>query len=283
VHASVVTSRKDERLRTVFEAHRGALSAYLSRLGVPLDERDDVHQEVLLIVASKLEAVTPGSERAFLFATAQRVASNARRGLRRRLRKADRLSSVEADPLPSIEDLIDQLHARALLDDALDETPGDARLVFLLHELNGVALGEIAKRLGLPAGTVASRVRRARASLDEWVRKKEGGGAASSRAGAVDRSPSRPDRGDPEILSWWVSGGETHALRALVRVFERAHPNASVVSAAVSGTTSAKQQLLTRMSRGTPPDTFQVNGGIDLHRWVRRGSCDRMESLDFLF
>jgi glucose/mannose transport system substrate-binding protein len=38
------------------------------------------------------------------------------------------------------------------------------------------------------------------------------------------------------------------------------------------------------MTRGRPPDTFQVNGGTDLFSWVGCGAVrERMEPLDFLF
>jgi glucose/mannose transport system substrate-binding protein len=253
-------------------------------MGVPEGEIEDVVQEALVVTASRLPHLEPGSERAFLYATALYIARNARRGLRRRQRATDRLLQLPNDPIPGADDLTDQLRARAMLEEALEQLPGEARLVFLLFELQEMPLSRIAERLGLPEGTVASRLRRARQILGDWASRVTASAQferSRSKSGSSRRTPST---GDPEILSWWVSRGETEALRALLGVYSRAHPNASVVSAAVSGTPIARQQLRSRMTRGQPPDTFQVNGGIDLFSWVGSGAVrERMEPLDFLF
>jgi glucose/mannose transport system substrate-binding protein len=275
----------DDRLRTVVERNRHGLRRYLARIGVPAAELEDVIQDALVVVAARLAHLAPGTERAFLYATALHIAQNTRRGLRRRQRAADRLLQLPSDPLPSAEDLTDQLRARAMLEDALEQLPGEARLVFLLFELQEMPLARIAERLGLPEGTVASRLRRARQILGEWASRATATAAfEQSRAKAPSGRRDLTAAGDPEILSWWVSRGETEALRALLGVYNRSHPNGSVVSAAVSGTPIARQQLRSRMTRGQPPDTFQVNGGTDLFSWVGCGAVrERMEPLDFLF
>src|SRR5262249_13187120 len=156
----------------------------------------------------------------------------------------------------------DRLSARSLLDDALEQLPVDARLVFLLSELEEMPVARIATRLGIREGTVASRLRRARQILGDWATRTDASVAfEQARRDGVCAPPSRRDDvspRDPEILSWWVSRGETEALGALLSVYQRSHPNASVVSAAVSGTPIARRELRTRMTRGRPPDTFQV-------------------------
>jgi glucose/mannose transport system substrate-binding protein len=87
-----------------------------------------------------------------------------------------------------------------------------------------------------------------------------------------------------EILSWWVSPGEVDALSALLRIYTRSHPHGGVVNAAVAGNAVAREQVRKRMTRGVPPDTFQVNGGIDLRSWARRGMLrERLEPIDCLF
>jgi glucose/mannose transport system substrate-binding protein len=274
-----------ERLRMLMARSRPPLARYLARIGVPQGELDDVMQEAFMVMASRLPTLELGTERAFLFATALYVARNTRRGLRRRQRTADEFFQVPPEPVPHPDDLTDQLRARAMLEEALEDLPVETRLVFLLSEVQDMPLSRIAKRLGLPKGTVASRLRRARQVLLE----RSARGAASA---AFDRAcarglsgrPLRGEPGDAEILSWWVSRGETEALRALLGLYNRSHPNASFVNAAVSGTPLAREQLRSRMTRGKPPDTFQVNGGTDLFSWVGHGTVrERMEPLDFLF
>jgi glucose/mannose transport system substrate-binding protein len=273
----------DDRLRRVAERSRAGLARYLARIGVPQGEVDDAIQEALVVVASRLADLPPGSENAFLFATALRLAQNIRRGLRRRQAATDKLLRLPSDPVPSAEELTDRLRGRTMLEEALAALPGDVRLVFLLFELHEMPVADIAGRLGVPEGTVASRLRRARLILGEWTDRFTAiTSFEHSRARTGDSAPV--EAGDPEVLSWWVSRGESEALRALLGVYNRAHPRTSVVSAAVSGTPFARKQLRSRMTRGRPPDTFQVNGGTDLLSWVGYGAVrERMEPLDFLF
>lgn len=274
----------DDRLRRLADRIRPSLAHYLAKIGVPQGDIDDAIQEALVIVAKRLPQLPPGSENAFLYATALRLARNIRRGLRRRQTATDKLLRLPSDPAPSAEELTDQLRGRTMLEEALAALPGDVRLVFLLFELHEMAVADIAQRLGLPEGTVASRLRRARLILGEWTgRFTATTSFEHSRARTADPA-AHVAAGDPEILSWWVSRGESEALRALLGVYNRAHPRASVVSAAVSGTPFARKQLRSRMTRGRPPDTFQVNGGTDLLSWVGYGAVrERMEPLDFLF
>jgi glucose/mannose transport system substrate-binding protein len=275
-----------DRLRSLVVAHEGAVRQHLAtRLGVPSADVEDVAQEVFLVAAFKLAQIEPGCERAFLFATAHRLAGNARRGQRRRGRTIEQLLVTPTHAPPNPEELIDQLCARSALDEALESLPSDERAALVLYELRDVAIPEIGSRLGVPDGTVASRLRRARERLGEWATRY--GASHEFRETRATRAPaareSHPDR-DPEVFSWWVSGGEVDALRALVSVYEKRHPRFTVVSAAASRQTSAHDVLRSRMTYGKPPDTFQINGGRDLRGWVRsRGFRAKLEPLDFLF
>jgi RNA polymerase sigma-70 factor (ECF subfamily) len=75
------------------------------------------------------------------------------------------------DPAPSVEDRIDHARARAALEAILDAMPLDLRTVFVLYELEQVTMAEIATILELPAGTVASRLRRAREQFQAATRR----------------------------------------------------------------------------------------------------------------
>jgi RNA polymerase sigma-70 factor (ECF subfamily) len=140
----------------------------LRRLGVAEASVEDAAQQVLVVFAQRLDDVHPGAERAFLFATATRIASDVRK---RQLRSRELTDSeaIEAhpSPAPSAEQLIDQGRARDLLDVILAEMPLELRTVFILFELEEMTMAAIAETLALPAGTVASRLRRARALFEE--------------------------------------------------------------------------------------------------------------------
>ena len=275
----------ERRFRALVKQNAVGLARYLTHIGVDAAEVDDAVQEALVVVAAKLASLPVGAERPFLFSTALRIASNSRRGVRRRERTRDELLRAPVDPRPTVDELLDERSSRASLEEALERLPSDSRLVFLMSELHEIPLSRIAQRLGIPDGTAASRLRKARRTLAAWTARTHAAAAfEEARVPAVSvHSRPRPDR--PEIVSWWVRRGEVEALRALLGVYNRTHPDAGAVSAAVAGPRMAQDQLRTRSTRGLPPpDTFQLAGGAELGVWTRRGSTrDRLEPLDGLF
>jgi glucose/mannose transport system substrate-binding protein len=266
-----------ERLRRLVRDHMGGVARYLARLGIPSGEVDDVAQEVFLVAASKLGSVPSGSDRPFLYAVASRVANNARRANMRRLRAHERYVDGGTDPAATPEELSDQLRARTLFDSALQDMSPELRGVFLMCEVEGLAIPEIARFLDVPTGTAASRLRRAREAFFDKIGRDR---VRPVPRGACPRPSS--DEG-PEILSWWVSDGEVDALRAIVDIYQRSHPGAPVVWGGIRDTTTAKHRLDARMVEGAPPDTFQANGGQDLLRWARGNAAGSLEPLEFLF
>jgi RNA polymerase sigma-70 factor, ECF subfamily len=152
-----------DRLASLFEEHATFIALSLRRLGIPDRDVDDALQEVFLVAQSKLDAIEPGKERGFLLAIARSRASTRRRSLDRAARRSEQpLEWVEATEDPNSVDRRRQAHARALLDEVLDALPLDLRTVFVLHELEEMEIPEIAELLGIPVGTGASRLRRAR-------------------------------------------------------------------------------------------------------------------------
>jgi RNA polymerase sigma-70 factor (ECF subfamily) len=160
------------RVADMLRAHFRDVWRIVRRFGVPENGADDAAQDVFIIASRRLADITPGSERAFLFATAVRVAANARRalGARRECAEDDSLSEG-ADPRPNAEALLDQKRLRQLLDRVLDELSDDLRVCFVLYELEGMSSPEIAELLRIPVGTVASRLRRARDAFEQAASK----------------------------------------------------------------------------------------------------------------
>jgi RNA polymerase sigma-70 factor (ECF subfamily) len=183
-----VASRANEaRLRTLVQEHFDFIWRSLRRLGVPHTDVDDCAQQVFWVAARKLAIITEGSERAFLFSTALRVASDARRSRVRRRevqQEDDAHQTCDAGPRP--DEIADQRRARALLDDVLAQMPLDLRTVFVLFELEEMPTQEIATVLDLPTGTVASRLRRAREEFQKLVRRLQA--RAVSRSTGAQRS-----------------------------------------------------------------------------------------------
>jgi RNA polymerase sigma-70 factor (ECF subfamily) len=133
------------------------------RLGVPSSDADDATQEVFVVAAKKLDGLQLGREKAFLFATAVRVASTARRTRRRHPEDpADSLDARAVADQRDAEGLAELSEARALLQEILGTMPIEQRAVFVLAELEDTPVREIAELLALPLGTVSSRLRAAR-------------------------------------------------------------------------------------------------------------------------
>ena len=145
----------------------------LRRLGLGASDADDAAQQVFLVAASRIGDIQPGRERSFLYTTAFHVASKARRGVDRR--REDLGLEVEPEPEEpcNMEDLVDRRRARELLDSMLDALPLDLRAVLVLHEIDELSAAEIAEVIGIPVGTAASRLRRAREVFAERVRRLE--------------------------------------------------------------------------------------------------------------
>jgi RNA polymerase sigma-70 factor (ECF subfamily) len=155
-----------------FESYSEYVWRSVRRFGVREGDADDAAQQVLMVAARKYDSITPGSERAFLTQTALRVAATLRRTYARRREDARELSLEAydlADRGPASDELLNMRQAREQLDAILDEIPFDLRAVFVLHELEEETMADIASTLGIPKGTVASRLRRARTLFYESV------------------------------------------------------------------------------------------------------------------
>lgn len=157
------------RLERMVSAELPIVRRTLLRMGIPQDDLADCAQKVFLVASRRLSAIAAGSERSFLLGTAIRVCSDYRRTMRRRHEVPIEDTFDPPSLGPSPDELTDQRQLRALLDRILATMPEDLRAVFILFEIEEMKSPEIAALLGLPVGTVASRLRRAREAFDEQV------------------------------------------------------------------------------------------------------------------
>jgi len=176
-----LTPADERRFGQIVAANLDFIWRCLRRMGIAAGDVDDAAQHVFLVAASKLASIAPGSERAFLFATASRVAANARRSVHRRDEAHHQLMQSEPPHGPTQEELSDQLRARALMDTVLSDMPSDLREVFVLFELEELAVADVAELLSIPIGTVGSRLRRAREDFHERVRRLKAAGVHRGR------------------------------------------------------------------------------------------------------
>lgn len=172
---------QERRFRAIFEESYDFVWRVLRRFGVPEGATDDAAQDVFIIVARKLDDIAVGKERPFLYGTARRVAADVRRA-RGRSPDAESDSKLARHPdgAPSPEQVTAESEARALLDRVLDAMDDDERAVFVLFELEGLPKSEVAVARGIPEGTAASRLRRAREVFFAMTPEHESAGGAST-------------------------------------------------------------------------------------------------------
>ncbi|AUX45329.1 ECF family RNA polymerase sigma factor [Sorangium cellulosum] len=161
--------QRDARLRRLVDAYLDFVGRVLRNAGTPAAEIDDAVQRTFIAAARRLDDVRPGAEKSFLLQIALHVAAHARRSAARR-REVPAAEPPEVVDSATPEQLTSQKRARQMLDQVLDEMELDLRTVFVLYEFEEMSMVEIASVLGIPQGTVASRLRRARADFRERVR-----------------------------------------------------------------------------------------------------------------
>jgi RNA polymerase sigma-70 factor (ECF subfamily) len=148
-------------LETIYKDHFDAVWNHLRRLGVAEADRDDLVQEVFLTVHRRLATYDRSRPmRPWLVGIATRVALHHWRSARRR--------PIELDPGELDRALAangGDRDAQLVLAALLDTIEPDRRTEFVLHELEGFSVPEIAELVGAPLNTVYSRLRRTREEL----------------------------------------------------------------------------------------------------------------------
>jgi RNA polymerase sigma-70 factor (ECF subfamily) len=171
--ADVVSAER--RLVEIVERRHPLVWRTLRRFGVPERDVQDAAQQVFLTFAAELNALAPDKEVAYLLAVSVRVAANARRKVQRSPEVLG--EAVEELPAPGTPELLlREKQLRQELDRGLSTLPLEQRAVFVLYELEGFTLPEIAEALQVPLGTATSRLRRARAAFEVWVTNRQAGG-----------------------------------------------------------------------------------------------------------
>lgn len=131
------------------------------RLGVPPALVDDIVQEAFITAERRAADIADGSARSFLVQTTVKLSANCRR---RQSHQQQLLAplALHSEPCPTAEQLLVGKQRRQALEWLLEQLPAEQRHVFVLYEIEGHSVPEIAELLELPNGTVASRLGRAR-------------------------------------------------------------------------------------------------------------------------
>jgi RNA polymerase sigma-70 factor (ECF subfamily) len=152
-------------LDLLLRRHYDRIWALCRRLAGNHADAEDATQEALMAVARGLRGF---DGRAAFTTWSYRVATNACLDeLRRRARRPallandDDVGAATVDRGPRPEQVVDRID----IDGALAQLPDDFRVAVVLRDLCDLEYADIAQVLGLPAGTVRSRIARGRAQL----------------------------------------------------------------------------------------------------------------------
>lgn len=145
--------------------------AYRVARGVLRNDADaeDLAQEALLRAYRRFDGLRdPLRFRGWLVRIVFRLAlDRARSAKRRELRETEWAQPARRAAAPTAEELAASSEFQARFDSALDTLPEKLRLVLLLSAMEGHTLEGVAAMLGLPVGTVKSRLSAGRKKLAE--------------------------------------------------------------------------------------------------------------------
>lgn len=166
----VLELRAPLTVREIHNEHSEFVWASLARLGVRRADLPDMLQEVFVVVHRRLDSFDGTSKMTtWLFGICMRVAAAYRRRAWFRRERPTGPTFDEPADAATPEEQVDAMRARTQLDALLDELSLERRVVFVLFELEEMPCTAIAELLGVPVGTVYSRIHAAREDLKRVV------------------------------------------------------------------------------------------------------------------
>lgn len=152
----------------LYQQHYAFVWRNARRLGCADDWVDDAVQEVFLVVARRLSELGPDANvRGWLFAIAYRVVQRMRRDRARYRSRLERYNETRADV--RAESAEGSSQAARQLRELLSRLDDARRVVVILVELEGMTSAETSAVLGVPQGTVDTRLRAARKQLRQLL------------------------------------------------------------------------------------------------------------------
>ncbi len=182
------------------------LYGYLRRYVGDADLAEDVFQNTFTQVFVKIDQYEPGRPaRPWIYAIATNQAIDA---MRKRARRSDAaadptggdpadadpkpLAELAAAPGPSPHEQADRAEEAGRVRAAVDRLPDLLRQVLLLAYFQGLPYRDVADALGIPVGTVKSRLHAALVKFQEVWAEAGGGGEIGDGPAAGDRPGDRP-------------------------------------------------------------------------------------------
>ena len=153
----------DERaLQALWSQHSPHIDAVIRRLVGDPDLAADVAQEVWIQIFRAL----PGYRGESQFGTwAHRIAVNRTLNALRKIKRIAKLETDIEDDSAFVEGDSDRTFLAESIDEAMGKLSPGARMVFVLHDIEGYTHDEIGRELGITSGGSKSQLFKARAKL----------------------------------------------------------------------------------------------------------------------
>lgn len=172
-------------LEAVFREHAGDVYRVVARLlgpGASSADVEDLTQQVFITVQRVLPTFRGESKLStWIYGIATRVVLNQLRSWRRRRQMIDALAVLPAEAMPDPERSAANKQELLLVWRCLLKIKPKKRVVYVMHEIEGLSGPEIAEILEIPVATVWTRLHHARREL----------------LAAIEKSHARVARNDP--------------------------------------------------------------------------------------
>ncbi len=158
-----------DAFRAVYRDEFGYVWASLQRLGVRGPELQDLAHDVFVTAFKRwatYDALRP--VRPWLFGITYRVVLDFRRKFQNHREVVSEAVEVP-DPVMNAEERVATRQARDLALKVIDTMDLDQKAVFVMHEIEGYGMPQIAELVGAPLNTAYSRLRLARRHFDKAV------------------------------------------------------------------------------------------------------------------
>jgi len=156
--------------RTLYERYSPSVHRFISALGIPPEEREDAAQDVFMAVYRSLGRFRGEAQLStWIYRIAARHA--VRMGRRRRVRDFLSVLVMREPPPPATPDPSERASHLHMLDRMLNRLNPKKRTVFVLFEIEGLKVDEIARVVGCPENTVWSRLHHARSEMLKMARR----------------------------------------------------------------------------------------------------------------
>jgi RNA polymerase sigma-70 factor (ECF subfamily) len=156
--------------RILYDRYAPSVHRFISALGIAPEEREDAAQDVFMAVYRSLGRFRGDAQLStWIYRIAARHA--VRLGRRRRVREFLSSLALREPAPPSPPDPSERASHLHLLDRMLNRLNPKKRTVFVLFEIEGLKVDEIARVVGCPENTVWSRLHHARAEMLKMARR----------------------------------------------------------------------------------------------------------------